>query len=245
MADNENLPPEPQAIEQVPKKTSLTTLLPGTSIELNEEEIAEVYAHQLATRVLGPAAGAVLVCPGNQCGLPDEQKCPYFAKCPLLRMQKAPEGRLCPFEKDIVEQRFGDWCRELGAEPDQLSESQRAVVADLVWLDVQEQRCVNIMSSGKAARMTQINVKESHPETGEHLAWERVIHSNMELLDRVHTQRRLIMKDWELTPEMKTKKAKLEGKGKGNDLSSQLSAKADRLRRITRPIEIEVPNDDK
>lgn len=235
MSDNENLPVLPD--EQEPKLT-LSTLLPSAVIELSEEESAEIQAHQLATRVLGPAAGAVLVCPGNQVGVPDEQKCPYFAKCPLLRMQKAPQGRLCPFEKDIVEQRFSSWCRELTIEPDQLLESERAVIADLVWLDIQEQRCVNILSSGKNSRLTQINVKEVHPETGEHLAWERVIHSNTELLDRIHTQRRMIFKDWELSPEMKTKKAKLEGRGKGTDLSNQLAAKADRLRKLGPVIDV-------
>jgi hypothetical protein len=220
------------ALEPAAPKLSLSTLLPTSVLDLSEEERAELMGHQLATRVLGPAAGAVLVCPGNQIGVPDDSKCPYFAKCPLLRMQKAPQNRLCPFEKDIVETRFSDWCRELEVEPDDLAESQRAVIADLVWLDIQEQRCLNIVSSGKSARLTQINVKEVHPETGEHLAWERVIHANMELLDRIHTQRRMIFKDWELTPEMKTKKNKLEGKGKGTDLSSKLAAKADKLRRL-------------
>lgn len=237
MSDNETLLPAPPEQEL---KLTLSTLLPSSAIELSEEEQMEVQAHQLANRVLGPAAGAVLVCPGNQTGIPDEQKCPYFAKCPLLRIQKAPQGRLCPLEKDMVESRFGSWCMELGVEPDQLLESERAVIADLVWLDIQEQRCVNILASGKNARLTQINVKEVHPETGEHLAWERVIHSNSELLDRIHTQRRMIFKDWELSREMKTKKAKLEGKGKGTDLSSQLAAKADRIRKIGPPPTIDV-----
>jgi hypothetical protein len=231
MPDHENLPP-PSEQDEIPQ-LALSTLLPSPVMELTDEENAEVKAHQLAARVLGPAAGAVLVCPGNQVGVPDEQKCPYFAKCPLLRVHKAPLGRLCPFEKDMIESRFGAWCHELDIQPDQLLESERATIADLVWLDIQEQRCLNILSSGKASRLTQINVKESNPESGEHLAWERVTHANMELLDRIHTQRRMIFKDWELTPEMKTKKAKLEGKGRGTDLGSQLSAKADKLRRLT------------
>jgi hypothetical protein len=232
MPDHDNLPvPAAEAPAEHPK-LNLSTLLPPTAIDLTPEEVSLVQGQQQATRILGPAAASVLVCAGNQAGVPEDRRCPYSAKCALLRLHKAPQDHLCPFERDLVESRFAAWCTELGHDPGELPESVRAVVADLVWLDIQEQRCLAILAKGEAARLTQINVKEVHPDTGEHLSWERVIHANVDMLDRIHTQRRMIFKDWELTPEMKTRKAKLEGKGKGDDLSSQLASKADKLRRL-------------
>jgi hypothetical protein len=192
----------------------------------------------MTLRVLGPVGGSCLICPGNQAGYSEDRRCAYAAKCPALAAGKAPAGQLCPLEVDVIEERFNSWCLEIGTEPMTIKESERIVISELTWLDIQEQRCASILSRGEAARLTQINVKEVHPETGEQLAWERVLHANATLLDQIHTKRRMLFKDWELTPEMKTKKAKIEGKGKGDDLGSQLTAKANKLRRMGPVIDV-------
>lgn len=217
----------------------------GDSLELKltDPEAKELMAFQRSLVILGPAGGAVLMCPGNQVDVKVEDRCPYAAKCPLLRAQKAPADKLCPIERTIVEERFSSWSRTVGQEPDQLTEDARATVSQLTYIDLQEQRCTNILSSGEAARMTQINVTDAinfsvQGEDGSMqqqilpLTYERVLHINAELLAQLQSERRMILKDWMLTPEQRWKIAKAEGKAKGNDIGSQQSARGDKLRKL-------------
>jgi hypothetical protein len=64
------------------------------------------------------------------------------------------------------------------------------------------------------------------------LTWERVLHINAELLAQLGERRRMILKDWMLTPEQKWKIAKAEGKAKGNDIGTQQSIRGDKLRKL-------------
>jgi hypothetical protein len=148
-----------------------------------------------------------MVCPGNQVGVPTEQRCAYAAKCPLLRAGKAPADKLCPIERSITEERFSSWARTIGQDPEYLTEDGRSTVASLTYIDLQEQRCTNILATGEAARLTQTNVTEAISfstvnEAGEQtqtvlpLTWERVLHINAELLAQLQVQRRMILKDW-------------------------------------------------
>ena len=224
----------------LPEDLSLTTtpcpppslLVRNEDLGLTAEESVEFESYQRALTVLGPAAGTVLMCPGNQANVADEDRCPYAAKCPLLRMQKAPENRMCPIERRLMEDRFNSWCTELSTDALTMLESDRVAVSDLVWIDLQEQRCLHILSRGDEARLTVTNPKDVHPETYLPISWEKVIHPNVELLVQLQTQRRMILKDWMLTPEQKWKREKAEGKGSGKDIASKQSARADKLRAI-------------
>jgi hypothetical protein len=229
----EDLSPSCTPALPAPKVNINSLLARDEDLGLTTEEQQELENYQSALIILGPAAGAVLVCPGNQDNVADEDKCPYSSKCPLLRARKAPADRLCPIERKIVEERFGAWCREMETEPDTLNESNRVAISDLCWLDLQEQRCLHIVDKGEQARLTVTNPKDVHPETLLPISWEKVIHPNVELLVQLQTQRRLILKDWMLTPEQRWKKAKAENKGTGKDLSSKQSARADLLRKGT------------
>lgn len=241
------LPVVNQELALVPKpKFSYDALLPKPkNLALSQDQVAELASFEAALVILGPAAGAVLMCPGNQEGLADDKKCPYFAKCPLLKMKKAPEGDLCPIERVITEERFSSWCRVLGQEPGELTEDVRVVVSTLVWIDLEEQRCVNILSTGEAARLTQVNVTEAltysadnnGPPTVLPLTWERVLHVNTQRLGELVEERRMLLKDMMLTPEQKWKIAKAEGKSKGTDLGSQQSTRGDKLRLLDPAIE--------
>lgn len=230
------MPEEPRAIvpteQNLPAPPSLESLLPIASLhELTAAQATTLQQFQTALVVLGQAAGGALVCPGNQVGVADASRCPYAAKCELLRLQKAPQGELCPIEREILLARFKGWAETIGADPQIMREDQRAVVAELTWIDIQEQRCTNILSRGEASRLSQINVKDSNPETGEWISWERVIHANAVLLESLHTRKRMIMKEWMLTPEQKFKAAKAMGKlGSGDDVGKKLSSRADKLR---------------
>lgn len=236
--------PSPESTDLAPTSHSVPLsafdLLPAADLSHVSAEVTErTNQLQMALRILGPAGGSVLVCPGNQVGLEEYQRCPYSAKCELLRAQVAPQGSLCPHERDLVATRFTDWSTELGRTPTTLSETDRSFVSDMVWLDTQAHRCTSILSKGEAARLTQLNPKETHPETLEPISWERVIHVNVERLDQITTQRRMLLRDWMLTPEQKAKKARWEGKSTGDDLSTQQSTRADKLRGLDDIIEAE------
>jgi len=230
------MPEEPRGLvpaeSTLPAPVDLDSLLPIASLNsLTASEAKALQQFQQALVVLGQAAGGALVCPGNQVGVADASRCPYAAKCELLRLQKAPEGELCPIEREVLLARFKGWAETINANPSALREDERSVIAELTWIDIQEERCANILSRGEASRLSQINVKDSNPETSEWISWERVIHSNAVLLESLHTRKRMIMKEWMLTPEQKFKAARAMGKlGSGNDLSKKLSARADRLR---------------
>jgi len=223
-----------------PVRFTYDALLPkATDLNLSQSQVDELAAFEASLVILGPAAGYVLVCPGNQEDLTEDKKCPYAAKCPLLRMKKAPEGKLCPIERTITEQRFSSWCRAVGQEPDQLTEDMRSLVSDLTWMDLQIQRCVNILSSGEAARLTQVNVTEAVNYTDAEnnqvvlpLTWERVLHVVTERLDNLQDRKRMLLKDAMLTNEQRWRVAKSELGTKGTDLGSRQAVRAAKLRSL-------------
>jgi hypothetical protein len=239
MADDDNqiVPsetPTPQEMEALAESHLFFSLLPKPTIDLTPEQRKKAETLHTAFAVLGPAAGGALVCPGNQVDLPDSMKCPYSAKCEYLKALKAPAGELCPLESRHIEDKFLGWCQELGKNPLTLTESERAFIGELVWISVQEYRCASIVSKGEQARLTQLSPKDVHPDTLEPISWEREIHSNVQRLDQLGMQRRLLLKDWMLTPEQKWRRDKASKLSNGRDLSTVQSARADRLRKLGR-----------
>jgi hypothetical protein len=214
----------------------------GAILTTKEKEKADQF--QNALHILGPAAGGALVCPGNQETTPDDKKCPYSAKCVYLKAKKAPAGMICPIEGEEIENRFLGWCRELGKNPLSLTESERAFVSEVVWIAVQEYRCASIVSKGEDARLYSIGVKEAHPDTLEPILWEKIIHVNLQLLELLSNKRRILLKDWMLTAEQKFKKDRASGNFKGKDLSVRQSALADRLVKLDRLPDEDVPHND-
>jgi hypothetical protein len=210
-------------------------LLPIANIPtLTEAEKEEASRFQNAINILGPAAGGALVCPGNQESVPEEDRCPYSAKCVMLKARKAPRGQLCPIEAQHIAELFKNWVEELEKTTMTLSASERVFIAELVWLGVQEQRCSSIVSKGKAAQLVQINPKEVHPETLDPITWEKVIHANILRLDQISLHRSRLLKEWMLTPEQKAKQARWDGKSKNTDQSSKQSLVAGKIRQITK-----------
>lgn len=246
MSDNELQPVNPAPIAAAPEH-DLDALLPiSCGSDLTEAEVADASRLQNALNILGPVGGGALICPGNQINLDDVNKCPYSAKCVLLRARKAPEGQLCPIEAEHITTTFKQWVSDFGKTSITLTAAERSVVSELVWLDLQEHRCASILSKGDAARMTQMNPKEVHPETLLPIAWERVIHANAELLDRISAKRRMLYKEWMINPEQKAKQARWEKKGTGTDTASLQAAIAAKLRSLARSktIIVTIPDDD-
>jgi hypothetical protein len=198
-------------------------LLPSGKIDLNTEEQKKIQVYQEARLVLGSAGVAPMRCAGDAC--------PIANTCPLIKMKKAPVGEICPFEANYVVERFAGWMKELDKTEAIMSETERSSIAQLVVLDLQEQRCLSIMSEGKAASMTDLSVKEVDLQTGDALSYEKIVHANMQILVELRTARRMILDDMERTERSKTRKLKtLQGKT-GKDLASRQSQTADTIRK--------------
>jgi hypothetical protein len=216
-------------------KELIEFLLPSNNPnELTAKETADLTRFNSALTILGPAAAGALVCPGNQTYVPDDEKCPYSAKCVLLKAQKAPEGELCPLEVEIIGEQFKSWVAELKRTAFDLSASERVFVAELVWLAVQEQRCSAIISKGNNARLTQLDPKEVHPETLEPITWEKTIHANVLRLDQISLLRARLLREWMLTPEQKAKQARWDGVSTNTDQASKQAKLASKIRSANR-----------
>lgn len=197
-------------------------LLPTGHIDLTTEEHNKVQIYQEARLVLGSAGVAPMRCAG--------ESCPIATTCPLVKMNKAPLGEICPFEANYVVERFTGWMAELNQTEGTISETDRSSIAQLVVIDLQEQRCLSIMSEGKAASMTDLSVKEVDLQTGDALSYEKIVHANMQILQELRTARRMILDDMERTEKAKTRRLKLMQGKTGKDLATRQSANADRVR---------------
>jgi hypothetical protein len=224
----QNLPSAPVVSNTVDR---FSLLLPTGHIDLTTEEKQKVQVYQEARLVLGSAGVAPMRCAG--------EACPIATTCPLIKMKKPPIGEICPFEANYVVERFTGWMTELERTELTITETDRSSIAQLVVIDLQEQRCLSIMSEGKAAAMTDMAVKEVDLQTGEALSYEKIVHANMQIVQELRTARRMILDDMERSEKAKTRKLKtLQGKT-GKDLATRQSANADRVRKTLDIIDAE------
>jgi hypothetical protein len=208
-----------------------TLLLPSGNIDLTIEEMKAVQVYQEARLVLGSAGIAPMRCAG--------ELCPIANTCPLMKVHKAPLGQICPFEANYVVNRFAGWMRDLNRTEATMTETERSSIAQLVVIDLQEQRCLAIMSEGKAASMTDLSVKEVDLQTGDALSYEKIVHANMQILAELRTARRMILDDMEKTEKAQTRRIKTLQGHTGKDLASRQSAIADKVRASLHTIDVE------
>lgn len=204
-------------------------LLPTGNIDLTPEEQKTIQIYQEARLVLGSAGAAPMKCAGKDC--------PISSTCPLFKINKAPIGELCPFETNYVVERFANWMKDLERTENTLTETERSSIAQLVVIDLQEQRCLTIMSEGKQAAMTDLAVKEVDLNTGDALSYEKIVHANMVIIQELRTARRVILDDMERTEKAKTRKLKTLQNRTGKDLASKQSRNADTIRKTLETID--------
>lgn len=214
-----SLPSVPEIASTIDR---FSLLLPTGHIDLTVEEKKKVQVYQDARLVLGSAGVAPMRCAGPAC--------PIANTCPLIKMNKAPLGEICPFEANYVVERFTGWMTELERTEITINETDRSSIAQLVVIDLQEQRCLSIMSEGKAAAMTDMAVKEVDLQTGEALSYEKIVHANMQIIQELRTARRMILDDMERSEKAKTRKLKTLSGKTGKDLATRQSANADKVR---------------
>jgi hypothetical protein len=67
--------------------------------------------------------------------------CPYAAVCPLVEMQKAPEGERCPLEIAMILKKYDEYSDEFGI--DESNVVDMSLVKDLIDYDIQLFRAEN------------------------------------------------------------------------------------------------------
>lgn len=199
----------------------LASLLPTATSDLTTAELTTLRVYQEARLVLGSAGAAVMTCAGEHC--------PIQLTCPLMKIHKAPVGDLCPFEANYIVERFAGWMRELDRTEATMSETDRSSISQLVTMDLQEQRCLQIMSIGKAASMVDVAVKEVDLQTNQPLSYENIVHANMQIIQEIRTARRMLLDDMERSEKARTRKAKWLPGHAGRDLSTRQSVNADKI----------------
>ncbi len=212
----------------------IASLLPINHIELTTAEAEKVRIYQQARLVLGAAGAAPMICKGDDC--------PVHETCPLFAMSKHPMNQQCPFESNYVADRFLNWMIELKRTLETLTESERAVISNLVYLDLQECRMIANLSKAQNAMMESRSVRDIDVETGNPICWEDVVAISKQNLSSITVERRMLMKDFELTPEQKTKRKRWLGERDDNDIARRQSAAHDRIRKKRQQlITIEAP----
>ena len=199
----------------------ISAAMPLPAIDLTAEEAVVVNRNQYARLLLDSAALAPMVCSSG---------CYFIAQCPLAQIQKHPIGFRCPFEQQYVVERFISWMREFGRTADTLLESERTQIADLVSFQVELLRCRAILAMPEHAHLQQRSVRDVDANTGAPIAWEDQVHIAAQREDQIILQMRMIMRDFELTPEMKTRRQKALQLRSGADLASRQSSIYDKLR---------------
>jgi len=216
----------PQQIKQFlidRSREKIASLLPVVDVALPDEQRTVVSREQQARLILGPCAQAAMVCSGKQC--------PIAFQCRLVKLGKAPEGERCPFEVNYIAERFASWLRDVDKDLDSLTEPERLTISNLVELDVEELRIRTILSHYERAKLTAQVVRDVDVETGQPLCWEDIIDPLATRLNEIATARRMLLKDFELTPEMQTRRKKVLGIHAEDDLASRQTRITDQVRK--------------
>jgi hypothetical protein len=217
-------------------RLKLTSLLPIAAVELTPSQQDLARSYQTAQRILGPAASSPMLC-AKACPTP------FRSVCMLAQIGKEPIGQRCPWEQQYAMDCMIEWMSEIGRTFDDILASERSMLQRLVTIDIQDRRCNMILADAENAKLTSRAVRDVDVETGTPLCWEDVIHANAEQQDKLTTQRRMILKDLELTPEAQTRRKKSLGllkQGSGRSLANRQSESRDRLQRAMRGEAIDV-----
>lgn len=100
--------------------------------------------------------------------------CPYADTCLLLDAGLAPYGQKCPFETAMIETRYMGYERDFGL--DGSSFTDHTIIAELINLDVQIERCKSLLAAQQVAienvvvGVNEDGIEITRPEVSK--AWE-------------------------------------------------------------------------
>jgi len=144
-------------------------------------------------------------------------KCPIADSCPLVKINKIPEGHPCPIELEAVKTFTEQYITEMRVDPENLVEV--SMVRDLVDQEIQWMRKANILSREDFIQENVVGVDAN----GE-IVLKKELHQAVEYEDRIHKRKREILKAMTAT---RAEKAKI---GQGQiDTAQAISATMSKL----------------
>lgn len=201
--ENKNLVPKGPSKAELRQKQQerLVQILPQPKVMLDDKQRADIEKYQEVINVLGPAGAAPMIC-SKQCPVP------IRSTCPLAAIGQDPVGYPCPFETQLVVERYFGYLEDLDKTEEEATMAEKSLISSLVALDLQERRCNQALSYAENALMTALSVRNVDPKTGSPSAYEHIMHVNAQRLDEILERKKEILTALELTPEAQTRRLK-------------------------------------
>lgn len=146
--------------------------------EMLEQNIKNVWGHSPKANEAKKAAMSMLSTKtGLYAKVPiicKENNCPYVTTCILYEAGLAPYGEKCPMETAMIETRYVGYEKDYNL--DSASFTDHTIIAELVNLDIQIERCKSLLASQQIAiedvvvTVTESGEEITRPEVSK--AWE-------------------------------------------------------------------------
>lgn len=151
-------------------------------VMLTKDEAIKVHRRLIGVKWGGAAAKIPLMCGGANV-------CPFADQCPLVAIEKAPVGRFCPIETELISWWVARYMQEF--EVDMENQSEVSLITELAELDIMDYRCSMLLSKAENAELTQEIVvgvdSEGRPISNEE------IHKAFEIKERVKKRKQAIL----------------------------------------------------
>lgn len=204
-------------------------------IMLTKEEAVKVHRRLLGVKWGGAAAKIPLMCGGANV-------CPFSVHCPLVAIEKAPVGRYCPIETELISWWVARYMEEFDV--DMANQSEVSLITELAELDIMDYRCSLLLSQADNADLTQEIVvgvdAEGRPISNDE------IHKAFEIKERVKKRKQAILESLVGTRKEKYKRdAALKKRSQADpstiaaDLKRKMDEARDALADLAKPIDAE------
>ena len=151
-------------------------------IMLTKEEAIKVHRRLLGVKWGGAAAKIPLMCGGASI-------CPFSDQCPLVPINKAPVGRYCPIETELVSWWVARYMQEFDV--DMENQSEVSLITEMAELDIMDYRCSMLLSKAENAELTQ-DIVVGVDAQGNPISNEE-IHKAFDIKERVKKRKQAIL----------------------------------------------------
>lgn len=182
-------------------------------IVLSAKDAKMVHSRLIGVKWGGAAAKVPLMCGGPEI-------CPFKDDCPFVEINKAPAGRKCPIEKELIAYWTAKYMDEF--EIDESSQSEISMVTELAELDIYDYRCSMILSRVENAEMTQ-QIVVGVDADGRPI-YNEDIHKAFEMKERVKRRKHVILEALVGTRKEKYRRDAALKKRSEDDPSTQASS---------------------
>lgn len=183
------------------------------NFSLSESELSRLK-RGLRRKVLSESNSVPMICRGSNCVA--------SKRCPLLDLDKAPIGKICPLEKMLVNKWKDDYIESLGLDWNDAVE--RKLAGELIEIDILQARANSILSEEGFIMENAVGVDE---QTGEPV-YRKEKHIAMDVKNTLYNRRSKVLKEMMATRESKAKFME-DLKGDPSEYASKLRSKFEKL----------------